>query len=109
MIDCVRASQLSPGSGVRITRTPSGTTLAVDKTVFKTVTLPQLPFQVVQITSGDNPTIGVISDSHVINSANKDAYEEDNSDWGLLSDDETDGAFDLPDIGDKIRLQVTFD
>ena len=109
MIDCVRASQLSPGSGVRITRTPSGTTLAVDKTVFKTVTLPQLPFQVVQITSGDNPTIGVISNSHVINAADKDSYEEDNSDWGLLSDDESIGDFDLPNIGDKVWLQFTFD
>jgi len=109
MIDCVRASQLSPGSGVRITRTPGGTTLAVDKAAIKTVNLPQLPFQVVQISSGDNPTIGVISDSHVINSANKDAYEEDNSDWGLLTDDETQGAFNLPDIGDKIWLQFTFD
>jgi hypothetical protein len=109
MIDCVRAAQLSPGSGVRITRTPSGTTLALDKAAIKTVTLPQLPFQVVQISSGDDPTIGVISDSHVINSADKDSYEEDNSDWGLLSDDESDGAFDLPDIGDKIWLQFTFD
>jgi len=114
LIDCVRAAQLSPGSGVRITRTPSGTTLAVDKAAIKTVSLPQLPFQVVPISVGDpntdeNPTIGVISDSHVINSADKDAYEEDNSDWGLLSDDETDGAFDLPDIGDKIWLQFTFD
>ena len=110
LIDCVRSGQINPGSGVRITRTPSGTTLAVDKvTLNKSVSLPRTPFQVVAISGGDNPTIGVISDSHVINAADKDSYEEDNSDWGLLSDDESTGDFDLPNIGDKIWLQFTFD
>ena len=115
LIDFVRAAQVNPGSGVRVTRTPSGTTLAVDKTPARSgVTLPRHPFQVIPVSSGDpnagdSPTIGVISDSHVINAADKDSYEEDNSDWGLLSDDETEGDFDLPDIGDKIWLQFTFD
>jgi len=114
LIDFVRAAQVNPGSGVRVTRTPSGTTLAVDKTPQRNVTLPRFPFQVIQVSggdkdTGDSPTIGVISDSHVINAADKDAYEEDNSEWGLLNDDETDGDFDLPAIGDKIWLQFTFD
>lgn len=114
LIDFVRAAQVNPGSGVRVTRTPSGTTLAVDKTPQRNVTLPRTPFQVIPVSSGnpdigENPTIGVISDSHVINAADKDAYEEDNSEWRLLTDDETEGDFDLPDIGDKIWLQFTFD
>jgi len=114
LIDFVRSAQVNPGSGVRVTRTPSGTTLAVDKTPQRNVTLPRHPFQVIPVSggnpdTGDSPTIGVISDSHVINAADKDSYEEDNSDWGLLSDDETEGDFELPDIGDKIWLQFTFD
>lgn len=34
LIDFVRAAQVNPGSGVRVTRTPSGTTLAVDRYCF---------------------------------------------------------------------------
>ena len=120
LIDFVRSAQVNPGSGVRVTRTPSGTTLAVDKVPQRNgVTLPNCPFQVIQVSSGDpdtgeEPTIGVISDSHVINAADKDAYEEDNSEWGLLNDDVADGDniegdFELPDVGDKIWLQFTFD
>ncbi len=113
LIDCVRASQINPGSGVRITRTPSGTTLAVDKTPQRAITLPLHPFQVIQgAASGKEPQIGIIADSHVINLSDKDAHEEDNSDWGLLSDDAADDDgnwFVCPSVGSKIWLQLRFD
>ncbi|XHR27604.1 MAG: hypothetical protein ACFUZC_16890 [Chthoniobacteraceae bacterium] len=113
LIDCVRSAQISPGSGVRITRTPSGTTLAVDTVPSRRLSLPLSPFQVIQGPAlGKEPQIGVIANSHVINLSDKDSHEEDNSDWGLLSDDAADDDenwFVCPSVGSKIWLQFKLD
>ncbi len=103
-------------AGVRVNVAPGGTTYDVLKNVgLASVVVPRA-FQVIAgpKTSGStgNPQIGVIADSHVINSADKDTNEEDNSDWGLLTDDAPDddpGWFVVPEIGSKIWLQFTFD
>ena len=68
--------------------------------------LPETPFQVVDAGHGN---IGVVSNSHVINQADKDTWEQDNSGWGLLSDDRSSGGFAIPSIGSKIWLRFTFD
>lgn len=72
---------------------------------------PETPFQVVLIpgaNEGDDDQIGVISNSHLFNSEDKDTYEENNSDWGLLNDDRTSGGFSIEDLsaGDKIWLEI---
>lgn len=71
---------------------------------------PETPFQVVQVAPTDphaKPLIGVISNSHLSNSEDKDTHEEDNSDWGLLDDDQTPStAFAIPAIGAKIWLEI---
>ena len=113
LIDFVRACQVQPSANVKVTRGASGTILSLTLPPTRRVSTPdQYPFQVVVVppqNQGDDPQLGVISDSHVQNTEDKDSYEVDNSDWGLLSDDQTSGGFDLPDIGDKIWLQFTFD
>ena len=67
------------------------------------------PFRVIPTPQNGDDAIGVISNSHLFNSEDRNTYEEDNSDWGLLSDDETTGSFAAPSIGDKIWLKITLD
>jgi hypothetical protein len=76
----------------------------------------ETPFQVVSRTNPDTGLLelGVISNSHLYNSEDRDTYEEDNSDWGLLDDDRLTGWFgggeiDVGSIGDKIWLKITLD
>lgn len=69
----------------------------------------ELPFQVVPVPDQGETIIGVVSNSHLNNTEDKDTYEEDNSDWGLLSDDRSSGGFDVGDIGDKIWLEIQLD
>jgi hypothetical protein len=77
------------------------------------------PFRIVSQTlhNDDGTTIlqlGVISNSHLFNSEDRDTYEEDNSDWGLLGDaQDTDdpnwfNAGEL-NMGDKIWLEISLD
>jgi hypothetical protein len=74
----------------------------------------ETPFQVVARFNPDTGDIelGVISNSHLFNSEDRNTYEEDNSDWGLLDDDQITGWFgggtiDVGSIGDKIWLKIT--
>ena len=79
------------------------------------VTLPRTPFQIIARTIGvgvnQRLQLGVIQDSHLFNSEDKDTYEEDNSDWGLLDVDEESGWTNVTtsDIGKKFWLQVRLD
>jgi hypothetical protein len=74
------------------------------------VSIPETPFQVVLIPGADgaDDKIGVISNSHLFNSEDKDIHEEDNSDWGLLNDERTDGGWSIEgvSVGDKIWLEI---
>ena len=120
LIDYVRASALSPSnSGIRVVRAGGGITLATNKarSTNKTNNDPT-PFKVVLVPAasndGTNPAIGVVADSHILNSNDAGSYEESNSDWGLLDSDyltsgSGNGMIDIPTLGDKIWLQVTFD
>lgn len=111
LLDFVRASQISPGAGVRMKRTASGTTLAVDQVRggSSSVTFPQVPFEVVMVPGGDTPLLGVVADSHVMNCLNRDGLEEDNTLWGLWSEESPENTFDVPGIGEKIWLEFNFD
>ena len=111
LLDFVRASQVSPGAGVRMKRTASGTTLAVDQVRGggSSVSLPQLPFEVVLVPGGDEPTLGVVTDSHVMSSVNRNGLEEDNTIWGLWSEATPENAFGVPAVGGKIWLECSFD
>lgn len=81
------------------------------------------PFQVVQgpTSQAGVMRIGVISDSHCLDATDDSTYELDNSEWGLLTDDQdaptADGddngwidvtAANLP-MGSKLWLQFEFD
>jgi hypothetical protein len=74
-------------------------------------TVAETPFEVVSRINPDTGALelGVISNSHLFNSEDRDTYEEDNSDWGLLDDDQTIGWFDPGSIGDKIWLKIELD
>ena len=111
LLDFVRASQVSPGAGVRMKRTASGTTLAVDqvRSGVGSVTLPQVPFEVVMVPGGDTPLLGVVTDSHVMSSVNRNGLEEDNTIWGLWSEATPENCFSVPGIGEKIWLECNFD
>jgi hypothetical protein len=63
----------------------------------------ETPFQVVRVPKSD--LVGVVSNSHLFNSEDRDTYEEDNNDWGLLSDDLTSGGFAIG-LGEKIWLEI---
>lgn len=72
------------------------------------------PFRVVVRNNPDSGALelGVVSNSHLFNSEDRNTYEEDNSDWGLLDDDRETGWFggiDVGTIGDKIWLKITLD
>jgi hypothetical protein len=76
------------------------------------------PFQIIKqnITFGSNSytQIGVTSNSHLFNSEDKETYEEENEDWGLLADDNDQFDFnwvytDTLIPGDKIWLQISLD
>lgn len=71
----------------------------------------EFPFQVVARINPDTGVLelGVISNSHLFNGEDRDTYEEDNSDWGLLDDDREFGWFVAGNIGDKIWLKITLD
>lgn len=71
----------------------------------KPVTL-QTPFKVIATPRLGDDQIGVISNSHLFNTEDRDTYEELNDDWGLLSDNASSGSFDCPQIGEKIWLQI---
>lgn len=108
VIDLIQANGLEQGLNYNIKRTPCGTTLCLDPSTSNNV---ETPFQVIKVGGGK---IGVISNSHVINTSDKDTYEEDNTGWGLLSDypsPDDAGAITVDDlsIGDKIWLSFTFD
>jgi hypothetical protein len=113
LVDFVRASQVSPGAGVRIQRTASGTTLAVDlpKSGGRiAATLPVTPFQVVLVPSEANqPAKLGVNYGHIINALTAKGLEEDNASWGLWSGQGTDGAFEVPATGEKIWLEITLD
>lgn len=68
------------------------------------------PFQIISRTDPDTGAlqIGVIQDSHLFNSEDRNEYEEPNDDWGLLDSNEENGWLDvgLSDIGKKIWLQI---
>lgn len=65
------------------------------------------PFQVlVKTYDNDFQQIGITFNSHVFNSEDGDVYEEENTDWGLLSADKSSGWFNVGNIGDKIWLQI---
>lgn len=73
----------------------------------------ELPFQVVDRINPDTGALelGVISNSHLFNTEDRDVYEEPNDGWGLLSDDKLTGWFgggiiDIGTVGDKIYLQI---
>jgi len=73
------------------------------------VTGGEFPFEIVSRTNPDNPDIveiGVVSNSHVFNSEDRDTYEEPNYDWGLLDDDQLVGWVTWPGLGSKIYLQI---
>ncbi len=75
----------------------------------------ETPFQVVKVVNPDlgYAAIGVISNSHMFNSEDRNTYEEDNTDWGLLDDDRTGSEGPIPvddlSLGDKIYLQIELD
>lgn len=69
----------------------------------------QTPFKVIPVPFDGDDAIGVISNSHLLNSESRNDYEELNFDWGLLSDDETTGSFSAPNIGEKIWLEIELD
>jgi len=109
-------------AGVRVKIGPGGTSYTVLSNGTPPVTIPETPFQVVVGPNSNSdgsgePQIGVTSDSHVMNSADKDVNEIDNSDWGdegagLLTDDrpaDDPGWFVCPAIGSKIFLRFEFD
>lgn len=78
---------------------------------FGTPTEATLPFQVIKIpTSGNSDLIGVNDNSHLFNSEDKDTYEEDNTNWGLVDPADYSGTtFDPGNLGDKIWLRITLD
>lgn len=67
----------------------------------------ETPYKVVSVRAHGEQAIGVISNSHLFNSEDRDTYEEENFDWGLLEDDFSAGYFDCPELGEKIWLQIT--
>lgn len=74
----------------------------------------ETPFQVVSVPNPDPDSsgglIGVISNSHVFNSEDRNVYEIENSDWELLDDDRTaDFAFDPGAFGEKVWIQFELD
>lgn len=72
----------------------------------------EFPFQVIaQTTKNKRQQLGVIANSHLLNSKDKNTYEVDNNDWGLLTDDappDDRGWFNVGDKGDKIWLEIIF-
>jgi hypothetical protein len=90
------------GSGVVLAMVDLGKGAAAQEieTPFQVVRLPHAPDQ--------DELIGVISNSHLLNSEDKDTHEEDNGNWGLLSDDRTAGGVSIEtlNIGDKIWLEI---
>lgn len=75
----------------------------------------EVPFQVVTVPKSDSgfgTPIGVISNSHLFNTEDKDIYEMDNDSWGLLQDDiPTDDPHSWRNnyLGDKIFLEIELD
>jgi hypothetical protein len=120
---CLRASRPMPSEDILPVEGMGGTKyILTKKAKMALAAVVSHPFQVVvgPMTSNDgmgDPQIGVISDSHVMNSVDKNTNELDNSDWGdegagLLTDDMPDddpGWFVVPKIGSKIYLRFEFD
>ena len=109
-----REVTLQNGQNTRVDRSSGGQSVNVSLPSPTSIAADPKPFQVIQgpANSEGRAQIGVISNSHVINSSDKDAYEEDNSEWGLLADDapkDDPNWFSVPDKGEKIWLQFTFD
>lgn len=108
-----RGDNIRTGDAFRKKQGPSWVMISGEKQwQFDRVT-KHAPFEVMPgVQDGPGPAlIGVNPDSHLINASNKDAYEEDNTAWGLLSEDLTTGGFSVEDLnlGDKIYLKFTLD
>jgi hypothetical protein len=66
------------------------------------------PFLVVSRVSGGELQLGVIHDSHLFNSEDRNTYEYPNDSWGLLDVDETTGWITVTtsDIGKKLWIEI---
>lgn len=106
ILDAIDRSRIQFGANVTGQFSNSGTTINANPPA--TAGGPELetPFLVITQVNDGTPQLGVISNSHLFNGEDKDVYEEDNSGWGLLSDDRTSGWFDVPSVGDKIWLEI---
>ena len=116
LIDFSVRSRVFDIDGAAVNQTPKGLSVGISSPGAGANAI--WPFQVLFVPNlhGTGGGLGVNPDSHVINGADKDAYEEDNSDWGLLNDDyKTDGitsggiGINSLNLGDKIWLKFTFD
>ena len=115
MVSDLYAVRGRAGINVRLRQFPDGTEINADTQGGSPPTqLPETPFQVIPVTLDDGTAgVGVISNSHLFNSEDRDTYEEDNTDWGLLDDDATgvQGFIPITDLnlGDKIWIGIELD
>ncbi len=118
IIEDLRSIRGRAGINMRLRQTPDSTEFNADVVKgARPVELPETPFEVVDIGHGDPDlgyaAIGVVSNSHLFNSEDRNTYEEDNTDWGLLDDERTGSEGPIPidslNLGDKIYLQIELD
>ncbi len=118
IVEDIRSIRGRAGINIRLRQTPDSTEFNADTSkAVRQLELPETPFQVVDIGNGDPDlgyaAIGVVSNSHLFNSEDRNTYEEDNTDWGLLDDERhgTEGPIpiDSLNLGDKIYLQIELD
>ncbi len=115
VVDDIKMVRARSGTNIRLRQFPDSTEINAD--IGRKVEVPEIPdtpFKVIAVTLPDGtPGVGVISDSHLFNSEDRDTYEEENFDWGLLDDDETGVEGFIPasdlNLGDKIWLDIQLD
>jgi hypothetical protein len=109
LIDAIEAARIRFGVNVTGQFSSAGTTINANPGGSVSTPPDEHPFQVVTRSNPDTGAaeLGVVSDSHLFNSEDNETYEEDNSEWGLLNDDQTSGWFGVPSIGEKIWLEIS--
>ena len=101
LVAYVRSITPQKGVGTFVKRTAAGTTIDAIRKGGGSTETNQTPFQVFV----DETSLVINSDSHLINTEDKDSYEVSNSAWGL----ETGISIDGLGVGDKIWLEIQFD